>query len=154
MRALVRSPKDFGAGALYVAFGLAAVWIGRDYTFGTGARMGPGYFPSVLGGLLVLFGLAAIVRSFVQSGGPMGTIAWKPLFLVVFATVLFGFLLPRVGLPVSLILLALVSAAASEKFRFEWRAALGLVALVALCALVFVTALGVPLPLFGTWLGE
>ena len=60
MRPLVRSPKDFGAGLVYVVFGVAAVWIGRDYPFGTGARMGPGYFPSVLGGLLVLFGLAGL----------------------------------------------------------------------------------------------
>jgi Tripartite tricarboxylate transporter TctB family len=154
VRPLVRSPKDFGAGLVYVAFGVAAVWIGRDYPFGTGARMGPGYFPSVLGGLLVLFGLAAVVRSFLQPGESIGTVAWKPLFLVVAATVAFAFLLPRIGLPVSLVILVLVSAAASERFRFDWRPALGLVALVAFCTLVFVTALGVPLPLFGTWLGE
>jgi hypothetical protein len=133
---------------------VAAVWIGRDYPFGTGARMGPGYFPSVLGGLLVLFGLAAVVRSFLQPGESIGAVAWKPLFLVVAATVAFAFLLPRIGLPVSLVILVLVSAAASERFRFDWRPALGLVALVAFCTLVFVTALGVPLPLFGTWLGE
>ena len=150
----VRSPKDFWAGVLYAAFGGAAVVIAAgEYPMGTGARMGPGYFPVALGALLLAFGLACLVRSFVQDGEPIGAIAWKPLSLVTGATVLFGLLLPVLGLVVALLALALVSAAASARFGFDWRAAAGLVALVAACAVVFVTALGVPLPLRGSWLG-
>lgn len=150
----VRSPKDFWAGVLYAAFGGAAVVIAAgEYPMGTGARMGPGYFPIALGLLLLAFGLACLVRSFVRAGEPIGAIAYKPLALVTGATVLFGLLLPVLGLVVALVVLALVSAAASAQFRFDWRAAAGLVVLVAACALVFVTALGVPLPLRGSWLG-
>jgi hypothetical protein len=151
---LIKNPKDFWAGGLYLALGLTTVVIGQNYAFGTGARMGPGYFPTVLGSLLVAFGFASLARSFVTPGEGIGAIAWKPLILVTGATLLFGFLLSRAGLIVSLLVLVLISAAASEKFRFEWRPALGLIALVAFCALVFVTALGVPLPLRGSWFGE
>ena len=111
-------------------------------------------FRSVLGVLLLAFGLACLVRSVLQDGEPIGTLAWKPLALVTLATVLFGLLLPVLGLVVALFVLALVAAAASAKFRLDPRALAGLVVLIAACALVFVTALGVPLPLFGSWLGD
>jgi Tripartite tricarboxylate transporter TctB family len=151
---VVRNPKDFWAGVIYVGVGLAAVLIGRNYAFGTGARMGPGYFPTVLGAILALFGAASLIRAFLVPGEPIGSIALKPLLLVTLSTVLFGYLLPRAGLIISLFALVLVSAAASEKFRFDWRATLGLVALVGVCALVFVTGLGVPMPILGSWFGE
>jgi Tripartite tricarboxylate transporter TctB family len=151
---VVRNPKDFWAGAIYVGVGVAAVWIGRNYAFGSGARMGPGYFPTVLGVILALFGAASLVRSLLHPGEPVGAIAWKPLAMITGATVLFGYLLPRAGLIVALLVLVLVSAAASEKFRFDWRATVGLIALIAACTVVFVMALGVPMPVLGTWFGE
>ena len=153
MPSFVRAPKDFWAGVLYAAFGGAAVLIAAgDYPMGSGARMGPGYFPIALGVLLLGFGLACLVRAFVQPGEPIGALAVKPLVLVTGATVLFGLLLPTLGLVVALFALALVAAAASRMFRFDLGAAAGLVALVAACAVVFVVALGVPLPLLGSWL--
>ncbi len=150
----IRNPKDFWAGTIYAAVGLGAFLIARGYAFGSGARMGPGYFPSVLSILLALFGLAAIVRSIVTEGEPVGAIAWKPLLLITGGTVLFGLLLPTAGFLIALPVFGLISAAASEQFRFDWRALLGLMALVAFCALVFVQGLGVPMPLLGTWFGE
>ena len=150
----IRSPKDFWAGAIYAAVGLGAFLIARGYAFGSGARMGPGYFPSILGLLLALFGLAAILRSLMTDGEPVGAIAWKPLLLITGGTVLFGILLPTAGFVISVVVFALISAAASERFRLEWRALLGLLALVAFCSLVFVQGLGVPMPLLGTWFVE
>ncbi len=154
MTSLVRNPKDFWAGAIYLIIGIAAVWIARNYTFGTGARMGPGYFPTILGSILALFGLASIVRSLVQPGEAIGSIAWKPLALITAGTILFGALVPRAGLIIALAVLVLSGAAASEKFRFDWRALIGLCALIAFCTLVFVKLLGVPLPILGTWFVE
>jgi uncharacterized membrane protein YuzA (DUF378 family) len=154
MTSLVRSPKDFWAGAIYLIIGIAAVWIARNYTFGSGARMGPGYFPTILGYILAIFGLASIARSLLQPGGPIGAIAWKPLALITAGTVLFGFLLPRAGFVISLAVLVLISAAASENSRFNWRTLVGLCALIAFCALIFVKLLGVPLPILGTWFVE
>ena len=94
----VRSPKDFWTGVIYVAFGGAAFWIGRSYGFGSASKMGPGYFPTVLSSLLMLFGIIAIVRSFIVPGEAIGKFAIKAAVLILGATVLFGFLLPRAGL--------------------------------------------------------
>jgi putative tricarboxylic transport membrane protein len=153
MAAGIKNPKDFWTGVLYVAFGGAAFWIARDYGMGTASRMGPGYFPTVLSALLMVFGIIAIVRSLLVPGEAIGKLAYKSAALILAATVLFGFLLPRAGLIVALLVLVLVSASASEKFSFDWKAVGGLIALIAFCALVFVKGLGVPMPLFGSWFG-
>jgi putative tricarboxylic transport membrane protein len=152
--ALIRGPKDFWTGVIYVLFGGLAFWIARDYGFGTASRMGPGYFPTILGAILVLIGVTSLVRSFIVPGDPLGKFALKAGVLILVSTVLFGFLVNRAGLVIALLALVLVSAAASEKFRFEWKAVLGLIVLIAFCALVFVMGLGVPMPLIGTWFGE
>jgi hypothetical protein len=150
----VLQKKDFWAGVLYIAFGAAAFWIGRDYPMGTAGRMGAGYFPTILSIILMLIGLFSSARAFTQEGVAVGTIALKPLVLVVGSTALFGFLLPTAGLVIALIVLIMTSAVASQHFRFDPKAAAGLVLLVAFCALVFVKALGVPMPLIGSWFGE
>jgi putative tricarboxylic transport membrane protein len=152
--ALIRGPKDFWTGVIYVLFGGIAFWIARDYGFGTASRMGPGYFPTVLSALLVLIGVISVVRSFIVPGEPLGSFALKAGFLIILSTVLFGYLINRAGLIVALLALVLVSAAASEKFAFDWKAILGLGVLIAFCALVFVWGLGVPMPLLGSWFGE
>jgi hypothetical protein len=152
MKAWIRSPKDFWAGAIYVAFGVAAIVLGRDYGMGTATRMGPGYFPIVLGGALALVGVIAAVRSFITKGEPIGTIAYRGLIFVSGGTVLFAALLRGAGLVVALTALVLVSAYASIKFRWGPSIALA-AALVVSCVLVFVKGLGVPLPLFGSWFG-
>lgn len=149
----IRNPKDFWAGALYLFVGIAAVVIAAAYPFGTATRMGPGYFPTILGAVLVLIGLASLTRAFLRPGEPIGAIIWRPLVSITLATILFGFLLPRVGLLLSLVALILVSAAASVAFKLGWRALLAMLALVAFCVIVFVELLGVPLPLLGKWLG-
>jgi putative tricarboxylic transport membrane protein len=153
MASPIRNQKDFWTGVIYILFGGAAFWIARDYGMGTASRMGPGYFPTVLSALLMLIGVISVVRSFIVPGDPLGKWAIKAAILIIGATVLFGFLIIRAGLIVALLALVLVSAAASEKFRFDWKALAGLVVLIAFCALVFVKGLGVPMPLVGTWFG-
>jgi hypothetical protein len=147
----IRSQQDFGAGVLYAAFGLAAILMAWDYGMGTASRMGPGYFPTALGALLLLTGIASVVRSFFRDGKPIGAVAWKGAALVTAATVLFGLLLRPAGLVPALVALILVGASASSRFRFEWRAGALMLALIAFCALVFVKGLGLPIPLLGHW---
>jgi hypothetical protein len=151
MKALIRSPKDFWAGLLYAGFGAAAVLIARDYGMGSSSRMGPAYFPTALGSLLLLIGVASLVRSFLVRGEPIGAIAWKGMFLVTLATALFGVLLRPAGLVLALAALILASAAASIKFRFDWKALAMMGGLIVFCGLVFVKGLGLPVSLLGTW---
>lgn len=149
---LVSSPKDLWSGLIYVAAGAAALWLGADYRMGSAGRMGPGYFPTVLAILLLCIGSVALVRGFLVKGLPIGILAVKQLLFVLGSCALFGFALPRVGLPVALLLLCLGSAMASREFRFDPVAAIGLLALIVFCAVVFVKGLGVPMPLLGSWL--
>ena len=149
----IRNPRDFWAGAIYLALAIAVIWIGRNYQQGTSARMGPGYFPTVLGSLLAMFGVVSIGRSFIRPGEAIGTIAWRPLVLILGSIVLFGLLLDRVGLLIALPCLIVITALASRHSRINVTSIAALVGLVAFCAIVFVKGLGVPMPLLGTWLG-
>jgi len=153
MTSRIRNPKDFWTGAIFMAFGGAAVILGRDYPFGTTFKMGPGYFPTVLGALLALVGLITVLRGLLRPGTALGTLAYREILLVLTATVLFGVLLRGAGLMVAVVLLVMVGAYASRYFR--WGTALALAAgMAAFCVLVFVKALGLPLPILGPWFGQ
>src|SRR4029079_10035369 len=109
---VIRNQKDFGAGILYIAFGAVGWYIARDYGMGQASRMGPGYFPTVLSFMLMAFGVAAVIRSFVgKEGEKVGAFNWKGVGYICGATGLFGFLLTTAGLIIALVTLALVSAA-------------------------------------------
>ena len=81
--AFIRHPKDFFAGMLFVAFGIAAIVIGSSYTLGTAARMGPGYFPRILGILLIVLGSALALRALRLDGPPLPGWKWRPTLIVV-----------------------------------------------------------------------
>jgi len=144
--------KDFWSGVIFVAIGVAAVGFGRNHPMGTAMRMGPAYFPTVLGGLLALIGFVAIGRALLAPGLPMGRLAYNKLALVTAANVLFALLLRPLGLVGALILLVVVSAYASARFR--WPVALALAGGLAIgSSVIFVWLLGLPIPIVGTWFG-
>jgi hypothetical protein len=149
----IKNPKDFWTGLLYVAFGAAALWIARDYPIGSAGRMGPGYFPMALSALLIGLGAFIFIKGLTREGAPLGQFAWRGAFLVIGATVAFGYLLERAGVIVALLVLIFGSALASVKFRLEWRASMLALGLVVFCVVVFVKGLGVSMPLLGSWLG-
>jgi hypothetical protein len=126
--------------------------VARDYDMGTALKMGPAYFPTILGGLLAAIGAIAVIRSFIVTGTPIGKFTFKGLILVIVSVILFGFLVRGVGLVVALPLLIIISSSASMRFR--WRTTLLMaVVLTVFCVLVFVKGLGIPLPIVGPWLG-
>lgn len=148
--------KDFWSSALYVVIGAGTIAAASRYEFGSPSNMGPGFFPIVLGSLLVVIGGTIALR--VISGGEkaearIGFVNWKALALISAATVAFGLLLPLMGVLVALPALMLMGAAASRHFRMEPRAIAGMLLLSGICALVFVIGLGVPMPLLGSLFG-
>lgn len=152
MPSFIRHPKDFWTGAIFLFFGLSALIIAQDYPMGTAGRMGPAYFPSVLGALLALIGLVGVVRSFLHEGEPIGKFYIKELVLILGAVLAFGFMMRGAGLAPACIVLVLVSAYANAKFR--WREGVLLaVGLTVFAIAVFVKLLGLPMPVFGPWLG-
>lgn len=152
MNPIARNAKDFWTGIIYVVIGGTAIMLSRDYGMGTAVKMGPAYFPTILSGLLIVIGAISIIRSFLMQGTPIGTVAWKGLFLIIASTLLFGLIVRGAGLAIALPLLILISAFASTRFRWQYALALA-VGVTVFCILVFQVGLGVPLPIFGSWFG-
>jgi hypothetical protein len=150
MSSLIKHPKDFYAGLMYAAVGAGAVLIARGYNLGTSVRMGPGYFPTVLGGLLILVGMVSMIRAFLHEGDAIKSFAWKEIFLLLGSVILFGLIVRGAGLLISLILLVLVSAWASDKFKWKTAALLAILTSV-FSGLVFVKGLGLPFAIIGPW---
>jgi hypothetical protein len=149
---LVRHPKDFWIGIIFLFFGVAAVVIGQDYPMGRAGKMGPAYFPTVLGTLLAVVGLIGVVRSFIRRGDAVGKFYIKELVLILSAVILFGVLMRGAGLVPAVIVLIVLSAYASPKFK--WNEALLLaVGLAGFSYLVFARLLGLPMTAFGPWFG-
>lgn len=146
----IRAEKDFWTGLIYIGLGAAFLWFGLEYRMGTGARMGPGYFPVVLSIMLIVLGMISVARSFVTDGEPVGAIAVVPVLLVLVACLVFALLIKPLGLVIALAALCGVSFRASRYFHINGRVLLGLAALILFCVLVFVKGLGVPLPIFGS----
>ena len=148
----IRNPKDFWSGLLFLGVGSAVVLLARNYQLGTALKMGPGYFPTALGSLLAVIGLIAVARSFIRPGTAIEPFHLRLLLIVLGATLLFGVLVRNAGLIAAVAVLVLMAAGASVYFR--WRAAIALtVGLIIFSVIVFVKALGLPMPLIGPWLG-
>jgi Tripartite tricarboxylate transporter TctB family len=98
MRVDLRNNKDVLAGLLFILIGAFAVLIAMDYPMGSAKRMGPGYFPMVLGGILCLFGAVLTVRGLLTGEKVSGGWGWKPVALLTFSLVLFGVIVTRLGL--------------------------------------------------------
>jgi len=89
----IKSQKDFYSGVMFSAVGVAFAWGATRYTIGEGARMGPGYFPLLLGIILALLGAAISFKALVvetEGGDKIGAWAWKPLGFIIAANLLFG----------------------------------------------------------------
>ena len=147
----VKSPKDFWAGLMFIAVGLFFLIGARNYELGSAARMGPAYFPTMVGGLIAVIGVVVFFQSLVVMGGK---VAAFPLRLILFMTVallLFGYLLKPLGLVAALTLLVVVSAFAGHEFKLKEVLVLAF-ALIVLSVLVFVKGLGQPFPLWPAFL--
>ena len=150
--ALIRHPKDFWAGVMFIAFGGAACVIALDYAMGTAARMGPGYFPRALGLLLCGLGALLVLRSFKLQGAPLSFPTFKPLLIVLGSVLLFGLVVNHLGLVVATLLLVLVSSTASHEYR--WReSVVAAVALAVFVVVAFRYGLGLQLPTWPAALG-
>ena len=148
--AVVRSPKELVAGLMFVGIGVTAIVIASNYTLGTAARMGPGYFPRILGILMIVLGAIIALRSLRTTGPPLPGWKWRPVVVILGSVVIFGLIVDRAGLVLSTILLILMSSAASTEFRPK-EAAISGVLLAVLAVGVFVIGLKLQI---GIWPGS
>ncbi|MFM2036156.1 MAG: hypothetical protein RL459_1421 [Pseudomonadota bacterium] len=126
----IKSQKDFYSGLMFLVVGVAFAWGASSYSIGTGARMGPGYFPLILGILLAILGVVIAFKALTvdtPDGQKIGALAWKPLVYVIGANVLFGVMLgglPSVGIPAmgmiaGIYALTIVASLAGSEFKLK-----------------------------------
>jgi hypothetical protein len=126
----IKSQKDFFSGLMFTVIGAAFAYGATSYNVGTGARMGPGYFPLLLGVILALLGAVILFKSLVvetPDGDHIGALAFKPLIFIIAGNLLFGILLgglPSIGLPAMGLIVAIfgttiVVSMAGDQFSFK-----------------------------------
>jgi putative tricarboxylic transport membrane protein len=143
----ITHPKDFFAGLMFFAFGLFGMVAAFEYPLGTAARMGPGYFPRVLGGILMLLGAALAARSFALKGGAVTPFAWKAIGVVLGAVAAFGAIVTHAGLVVATTVLIVISGLASREFNLR-ESLISSAILSVVAVLLFIVGLGLQFPIF------
>lgn len=133
---------------MFVGFGLLAMVISIDYPFGTASRMGPGYFPMVLGGMMLVLG-AIVALMALKSGGEQKVtpFAWKPMIMLSLGFIVFGWGIDHIGFIPSLFALSVITAAAGQTFNVV-EVLIMTVALIAGAVGVFIYGIELPYPLF------
>ena len=149
---LIRHPKDFWAGVLFIVLGGGAALIALDYSFGTAGRMGPGYFPRWLGLLLALLGVVLIVRSLKLDGEKLSFPTFVPLGVVLLSVFVFGIAVNVLGLVIATILLVVISSMASHEYRWK-ESIIAALALAVFVVVAFRYGLKLQLPTWPPFLG-
>ena len=143
----IKSQKDFFSGLMFTVTGVAFAWGASTYTVGNGARMGPGYFPRILGLMLIVLGAIIALRGVRVRGEAIPKWKWRPTLVVLGSVVLFGSIVAYIGVAISTIVLIVASSAASHEFRWKESLIAGVI-LSALANGVFVIGLGLQLPIW------
>jgi hypothetical protein len=146
MKLEFRNNKDFWSGVMFIVIGCAAMSGARNYPFGSTLRMGPGYMPTLLGGILTVFGIYVALRGLRTSEKMKGNWSLRALIVLPLSMVLFGVLMEYAGFVPAMMTLIIVSAAAGSEFKWV-EALLASLTLTVLCSAVFIWGLGLPFPL-------
>ena len=151
----IKNYRDVWAGILFIAFGLAFIIFSREYAMGTAAKMGPAYFPSVLGGLLTLLGAVITLSGMGHTEKPvqLSPTGWREIVSVLLAVIAFAASLPSLGIIVSIVLLIWIAAPASHEFQWKDTLVTTFVLLI-LSYLVFVKGLELQFPFLPKFLDK
>jgi hypothetical protein len=143
MKIELRRNKNFWAGMMLIMIGAAAMFISRDYRFGSALRMGPGFFPTILGGVLIAFGICITAVGLKNGEKIQGSLSLRALIMLPLSLVLFGLLMEKAGFIPALVALVFVSAASGSEFKIVEVLLLTVFLTVASAAL-FIWGLGLP----------
>ena len=144
--------KDLGCAAIFALLGLVfGIETLRSLRLGTAVQMGPGYFPLILSGVMLVLAAVIALRSAFTAVTPTGRWPWRGLVLILTGPLLFAATVEGLGLAPSTFLICLVTAFASRKMRPGLAVLLAAV-IASFCVLVFAWALALPVPVVGPWL--
>ena len=143
--------KDFLAGVMFIAFGLAALWFGRNLAVGTSVRMGPGYVPHMLAYIMMVLGLIVSVVALYSGGEAVEAPKWRPITLVTVGIVVFALMFERFGMFPSLVALILIASLGGDEFKL-WEVVGNIIVLTILCVIVFKVGLSMNIYVInGVW---
>ena len=158
----IKSQTDLWAGLMFIAFGLFFVVVALGtpefidrivgqklipgYQLGSAVRMGPAYFPVVLGGMLAVLGALVLIDAMVEEGPKVPKFHFRPLFFIAVSSLAFAYLLKPLGLVLASVALVFISAYGGHEFKLKEVAIMSVV-LVIFSVLVFVKALSLPFPI-------
>ena len=150
----IKSQRDFWSGLMFVVVGIIFAVGATNYSMGTSARPGAGYFPLMLSVIMAILGAIVLFKSLTietEGGDLIGDIAWKPLAVVVVSIAVFGVLLERLGMVITIPILIIMVSAAGDEFR--WRGVIVSAAVLTVFSwLVFVVGLKLTIPLWPRFL--
>lgn len=146
---MMNSRRDIFAGLFFIAVGLGFFFVSRTYNLGSASRMGPGFFPMLLGGVLTFLGALVSLQGLKQASdaGENVPVAARSAAIIIGSTLLFALALSYAGLIAAVVLLVVVASAAVGR-QFKWQTFALAAGLAAFSALLFVMLLGLPVPLW------
>ena len=150
----IKSQRDFWSGVMFVVIGAGFAVGATNYSMGVSARPGPGYFPLILSSIMVLLGAIVLFKSLTvetEGGDPIGPAAWRPLIVVVIAITVFGLMLPRLGMIITIPVLIAITSLAGDEFRWKGVAAAAVVLTVA-SYLIFIAGLKLTIPVWPSFM--
>lgn len=150
----VKNKQNFWSGVMFIVIGSAFAWKSLDYSMGTAARMGPGYFPHWLGVLMAILGVLILLGSLSKKAAAteIDKFDFKIVAIITASVVVFAFILQPVGLVISMLVLVIISAMASHEFTWKVTIA-NAVFLAILCYLAFIVGLKLVFPIWPAFLG-
>ena len=122
----IKSQRDFWSGLMFLVVGVVFAIGAGNYSLGSSARPGPGYFPLMLSVIMAILGGVVLFKSLTietEGGDPIGAFAWRPLIVIVVAIAIFGAALPRLGMVITIPILIVITSLAGDEFGWKGVAA-------------------------------
>ena len=151
----IKSQRDFFSGLMFLVVGVVFAVGATNYSMGTSAKPGAGYFPLILSVLMAILGAIVLFKSLTietEGGEPVGAIAWRPLIVIVTAIAVFGATINWLGLILAVPILILISSLAGDEFKWLG-VVVNSVVLTLFSWLIFVYGLKLTIPLWPKFFG-
>jgi hypothetical protein len=150
----IKSQRDFVSGLMFIVAGVVFAIGSTNYSMGTSAKPGAGYFPLILSVVMAILGAIVLFKSLTietEGGDPIGSIAWRPLIVIVVAIVVFGATITRLGLVIAVPILIVISSLAGDEFKWTG-VVINSVVLTVFSWLIFIVGLKLTIPLWPSFI--
>ena len=146
----IKSQRDFWSGLMFIVVGIVFAVGATNYSMGSSARPGPGYFPLILSVIMAILGGIVLFKALTietEGGDLIGPFAWRPLIVIVAAITVFGLALPRLGMLITVPLLIFITSMAGDEFHWKGVLVNAIVLTVGAWA-IFIAGLKLTIPLY------